>query len=171
MDCAIAGCSKTAWARTLCGNHYQQARRSGTLPAGPRSLPADVRFWKYVDKTDSCWNWIGSKRRRGYGRLKVNGKTFAAHRYSYELNVGPIPEGLHLDHLCKNTSCVNPDHLEPVTCAENIRRGETGKWQQPWTACSKGHELTDDNVRISSDGRRRCLACYEQSKAARRRNP
>lgn len=120
-----------------------------------------------VDKSGDCWVWTGSKRRRGYGRINIEGKSVVAHRFAYELLVGPIPDGLHLDHLCRNTSCVNPDHLEPVPCGENIRRGLTGKWQKPWAYCSKGHEMTDENTRIMS-GRRRCVTCYEDRKTAKR---
>lgn len=72
-----------------------------------------------------CWIFSNgdSPGGNGYGRLRRNGRSIPAHRYSYEVRVGPIPEGLELDHLCRNTQCVNPDHLEPVTGAENRRRG------------------------------------------------
>jgi endogenous inhibitor of DNA gyrase (YacG/DUF329 family) len=74
---------------------------------------------------EDCWLWEGCTR-GGYGRLKIDGKMSEAHRASYEYHVGKIPEGLVLDHLCRNRSCINPAHLEPVTTAENIRRGEQG---------------------------------------------
>src|SRR5580698_2584776 len=81
------------------------------------------RFWRLVEKTESCWNWKGGKT-NGYGCFQIAKVNFRAHRLAYELLRGPIPTGLHLDHLCRNRSCVNPDHLEPVTQRENTLRGE-----------------------------------------------
>jgi predicted DNA-binding transcriptional regulator AlpA len=86
----------------------------------------EERFWEKVEPTGFCWEWTAFKDRKGYGRFRVDDRTMQAHRVAYELLVGPIPEGLHLDHLCRNTSCVNPDHLEPVDLAENVRRGYRG---------------------------------------------
>lgn len=85
---------------------------------------AETALSRYRE-VDGCWLWEGALR-GGYGRVKLDGRTQAAHRASYELHVGPIPSGLVLDHLCRNRSCVNPAHLEPVTTEENIRRGEQG---------------------------------------------
>jgi hypothetical protein len=82
-----------------------------------------VRFWRNVRKGDLCWNWAGSIDVCGYGRLWDGTRTVRAHRFSYELLVGPIPEGLVLDHLCRNTRCVNPEHLEAVTHRDNLLRG------------------------------------------------
>lgn len=87
------------------------------------------RFWtkvKLVKQGGACWEWIGTTDRNGYGHIWGGpGKgPLAAHRVAYELLVGPIPDGLCLDHLCRNTSCVNPQHLEPVTYAENYLRGK-----------------------------------------------
>lgn len=77
---------------------------------------------RYTILPDGCWRWDGKRDPKGYGRSELNGRCISAHRVMYILLRGPIPEGLHLDHLCNRTWCVNPDHLEPVTPEENRRR-------------------------------------------------
>jgi hypothetical protein len=72
------------------------------------------RFWAKVYRGDDCWEWLAAKSTAGYGRFKVAGGLVQAHRFAYEDIVGPIPDGLQLDHLCRNRACVNPDHLEPT---------------------------------------------------------
>lgn len=81
-------------------------------------------FWAKVRKTDTCWLWFGDRKDTGYGRYKFGRKNVAAHRFTYELAKGPIPEGLEIDHLCRVRNCVNPDHLEAVTHLVNVRRSE-----------------------------------------------
>jgi hypothetical protein len=94
----------------------------GSRPRGP----ALVRWASKVRKMpDGCWQWIGATDSKGYGRFGRGGRAGGVaivHRWTYEQFVGPIPTGLTIDHLCRNTSCVNPDHMEPVTRAENVRR-------------------------------------------------
>lgn len=115
------------------------------------------RFWAKVQKRDGengCWEWTSANFRR-YGLFWLNGKTEWAHRLAYELLVGPIPDGLTLDHLCRNPSCVNPAHLEPVTQSENARRANP-----PKTLCKHGHEYTEANtILLKSTGKRQCRIC------------
>jgi hypothetical protein len=130
--------------------------------------PAPERFWPKVDKNgpNGCWVWTASKCSAGYGRFVpvFYQSPQLAHRYAYELLVGPIPEGLQIDHLCRNPSCVNPTHLEPVTQLENVRRGDAGKNQTSKTHCPRGHEYTEENVyRVPSrPNGRQCRACRRE---------
>lgn len=88
---------------------------------------APERFMAKIQVDDNgCWLWTAAKDRYGYGSFTVGGIQYGAHRWSYQHHVGPIPEGLHIDHTCKVTACVNPEHLEPVTQMENNRRARTG---------------------------------------------
>lgn len=120
--CGVSGCVSAIYAKGLCGMHYQRVRHHGSV-ADPR-VPFEDRFWAKVDKDADCWEWRGSRNHKGYGLARRrDGKGIQAHRLAYELTVGPIPEGLEIDHLCVNRGCVNPSHLEPVTHTENIRRG------------------------------------------------
>jgi hypothetical protein len=96
------------------------------LSRSPKNTPAIERLVvKYRQSSAGCWEWTGRTNKDGYGKFYLGGVHVAAHRAAYELLVGPIPEGLVLDHLCCNPRCVNPEHLEPVTGAENLLRGMT----------------------------------------------
>ena len=88
-----------------------------------------ITLWIEEDRghTTPCWVWQRTKTSAGYANPVINGKVTYGHRYFYELVKGPIPEGLVIDHLCRMPSCVNPDHLEAVTNAENVRRGDRAK--------------------------------------------
>lgn len=143
-------------------------------------MPVEDRIKRAVtiDPDTGCWVWQRAKNREGYGRMSVpnshraGGGVWFAHRVSYEVFVGPIPEGLVLDHLCRNRACVNPDHLEPVTHKTNLRRGETLQAANLLkTHCPYGHEFSPENTRIIPRGRR-CIACERrrarESKARKR---
>jgi hypothetical protein len=110
-----------------------------------------------------CWVWQRSLDSHGYGRMMISGRRWLAHRLAYEIFIGPPPIGTELDHLCRNTRCVNPTHLEPVTHAENMRRGnvvESAKaWARAITHCPDGHPYSGDNLKFRPNGARRCREC------------
>lgn len=109
-----------------------------------------------------CWVWMGSRNVAGYGRIVHRRKHYAAHRLSYNIFVGPIPDGLHIDHLCKNKSCVNPSHLEAVTPRVNTLRSDcAAAVNARKTHCKRGHELTPDNIVRTRVGRN-CLKCSRE---------
>ena len=122
--------------------------------------PYFKRFLGQVQKTNECWLWTGHLS-RGYGRFTIAKRSYLAHRLSYELHIGLIPEGLQIDHLCRVRHCVNPHHLEPVTCRENLLRG-TGfvAIQSRRTHCPQGHEYTKANTRLSKQNERHCRKCH-----------
>lgn len=124
------------------------------------------------EPNSGCWLWDASTSADGYGRVMLNGRVQNAHRVSYEIHVGPVPEGLVVDHLCRNRCCVNPDHLEPVTERENFRRGYAGKHVRvPVTHCWRGHLYTEQNTYRDKKGVRSCRACrYISSEANNERD-
>ena len=155
--CSVEKCSKPVRARGVCGMHYERWRAHGHME-DPVKPPAE-RFWAFVDKTDTCWLWTGYKL-VGYGRFNVDvsrkakTRNVKAHRWAWEDANGPIPEGLQLDHLCRTPACVRPDHLEPVTHAENQRRKALTV-----THCPQGHAYDEANTYVRSSGKRQCKAC------------
>lgn len=170
--CAIQDCGQPHCARGYCQKHYARWRRYGdlTFPVAEYSTePLEIRWLKWVvEESPGCWLWQ-KPLDGGYGRIWVNGRHHLAHRYVYELLVGPIPDGLHLDHLCRVTNCVNPDHLEPVTCAENIRRGTCPQQRRHKApVCAAGHEFTPENT-YRYKNRRKCRICHRDYATQRRR--
>ena len=130
----------------------------------PRPVtPAQDRFWRYVDKTETCWVWTASQTPHGYGQFNAgDNRITRAHQFAYVLLVGPVPQGLELDHLCRNRLCVNPAHLEPVTHAENLRRAVRAAPRGQMTHCRKGHALAGANLYESPDGGRHCRTCRRE---------
>lgn len=155
--CSVEDCEREVIARGWCVGHYDRWRRYGQ----PLGAPAvRERFWSKVDKTETCWLWTAAKDTGGYGRFGVSGKVAFAHRHSYEFLVGPIPEGLELDHLCRVPACVNPSHLEPVTHAENLRRAITNAdHRRNQTSCIHGHPFDEANTIRRKNGGRGCREC------------
>lgn len=111
-----------------------------------------------IDGETGCWVWQGSAS-KGYGGFNAYGQFTLTHRFAYEALVGPIPDGLEVDHLCRNSLCANPDHLEPVTPQENKRRAMEARRLVLSTTCGRGHLLEGANVRIDKRGVRICKAC------------
>ena len=132
------------------------------------AAPPEERFWRYVGGTSSesgCWTWCGAVSGR-YGKFflrREHGvtKVAYAHRFSYEMHVGPIPEGMEIDHLCNNPLCVNPSHLDVVSGRENKRR--QGARQ---TECIHGHPYTAANTYYDGRGLRRCRTCAAERRRA-----
>ena len=132
-------------------------------------MPIEQRFFSHVQKTESCWLWT-ARCRNGYGQFRIGSrvrgdrKMVAAHRWYWELLNGPVPDGLEPDHLCRNRSCVRPDHLEPVTRQVNILRSPLARfngsrYQSAKVHCPYGHAYDEINTRIDKHGSKHCRRC------------
>lgn len=163
--CVVATCTSNAVAKGLCNRHWRRNHLYGDPLASAPQPTVEERFWAKVDKTDTCWLWTGAISDTGYGAFRAEVLT-SAHRYSYELNVGPIPDGLVLDHLCRNRACCNPEHLEAVTQRVNTYRGEAPTVKAFLAGvCLRGHDQgTYGRVSARKDGSRAafCDACIAE---------
>lgn len=183
--CAVDQCERPLHGRGLCAMHLQRLRRRGGVPPRP-SL--EERIWSKIDTSGgpvACWPWLDHRCIEGYGKFWVDrSQTSAmAHRVAYELVLGPIPVGMTIDHRCHTEAlraglcpggrsclhrrCCNPDHLDPVTHADNVLRGAgPPSLNARKTHCIRGHPLSGANVIVRFDGKGRgCRAC----EAGRRR--
>jgi HNH endonuclease len=139
-------------------------------------LPPIARFIPRIDvQANGCWLWKGTKDNYGYGRFMFDGKQLTAHRASYLLFVGPLPEGMEPDHLCKNPGCVNFTHLEAVTHRENTLRGNSfSAHNAAKTHCKYGHPFTHENTYNSPSWKnprwRGCRQCRNTYRIRRKPN-
>ncbi len=164
--CSVRRCGRESARRSLCHTHYDRWRKLGEvvsdIPIREKlnGMSPLQRFLRSVKKKKGCWGWRGATTKFGYGQLTNGGKHEMAHRLSYKLFVGALAKGMTIDHLCGNTSCVNPKHLEQVTQRENTLRGNavTAKNARK-TRCQNGHEFNSSNTRMSVDGKRICKIC------------
>lgn len=133
-----------------------------------KSRPPIDRLMEKVHEVESgCWEWTHYIEKSGYAKLWVDRRAVMAHRFSYEFHIGPIPEGLELDHLCRVRHCVNPWHLEPVTTAENVRRMVEHRtpYQHSRDACPNGHPYDAENTITTRTGRA-CATCKRDANRA-----
>lgn len=159
------GCGeRTPLAKTSRHGNVKGLPRRFVNPGHAARKPANEHFRK-EDRgyTTPCWVWQLSKNSDGYGNLWVDGSCKKAHRVYYEDHVGPIPDGLQIDHLCRVRICVNPEHLEPVTSRENSLRGITIAARNVSRAhCPNGHEYTPENTKVRNGHWRSCRECHRE---------
>lgn len=175
VSCKAPGCLRSA-PRGYCKRHAYHAQTHGNL-AVPSKSP-QTQFWARVDKRGprDCWPWKKGTNGQGYGFYTWEGKQRLTHRIAYTLTNGPIPDGLQIDHRChtpdctdhtkcRHRLCCNPVHLKAVTNAENNAADRTRRHTGPRvTHCPKGHEYTEDNTRIGTNGYRNCRTCERARK-------
>ena len=166
--CSIDGCDTVGTlVRGWCPKHYSRYKRHGD-PEHTKTIWGDDvrRFHSKIATTDAgCWHWTGTRNGNGYGQIKVQGVMWQAHRYSYLLRHGAIPDGAAVDHLCRNRGCVNPDHLEAVDVRTNTLRGEGVTAQNARRqTCAHGHTLTDRHDGLG----RYCPTCHREGDRLRK---
>ncbi len=176
--CTFPGCGGPYYSTGWCRTHYERARTNDGDPSRPEVSVQD-RFWAKVDKQagSGCWLWTSALTNNGHGVVMLDGRTQSAHRLAYEWLVGPIPDGLVLDHechnrdltcnagdLCPHRRCVRPDHIRATTQAINYR---SGRGNHAKTHCPQGHPYDKANTAYGPQGHRFCRACRKARNAAR----
>lgn len=183
--CSVDWCERQAHSRGFCSAHYYRWKTygdpllGGEMQARLCGTPKE-RFWPKVNKhgpipdyrpeLGPCWVWTAAMATGGYGAFGVGRRKVYAHRFAYELLVGPIPEGLEIDHLCRVRACVNPTHLEAVTHRENDIRGfgASGIHARK-THCFRGHPFDENNTYKRANGKRVCRTCTLERQNKRRK--
>lgn len=164
--CVIDDCDGIAPEGSYCLKHLTRWIRYGDASVNKKpgmygpAAALEARTQKSSDP-DGCWIWTGAIDGSGYGTMRIKNKSYSTHRVAYELARGEIPEGLFIDHLCRNRLCVNPSHMEPVTHVENQRRARS-------EFCERGHPMSGDNLRVTAAGRRSCRECDRLARSAKR---
>lgn len=131
-----------------------------------KTAPLHERFWRFITRgsDDECWVWRGGRRTTGYGMMggdrNTGKKVVSAHRVSWEIHNGPIPDGLIVCHTCEVKRCVNPAHVEPVTRQAHLLKSP--RWPGNWTECKKGHSLSGENLVPSMLPVRTCRTCWNE---------
>lgn len=160
--CEVPECPRSAEARGLCHSHFEWSRRHGQRPTRPILDTPKARFLAKVNKLPSGhWIWTGATASEGrYGAFYFSGRTRPAHRVAWVLWRGELDDEQVIDHLCRKTLCVNPEHLEPKTQRANILCGEApSALNAAKTHCKRGHAFTEQNIRWLAGGGRQCRAC------------
>ena len=177
--CVAAGCVRPARIKALCNAHYLRKRRYGDpLGSAPKRTMLERFESKIVRRESGCWEWSGAHfQTTGYAIFNVPSpkdgrwRPATAHRIGYQLFVGPIPDGLNIDHLCRNRGCVNPAHLEPVQQRTNMLRGDAPSAISVRTnRCQRGHEFTPQNTHVrirNGKPKRDCRECVRERDRAR----
>ena len=170
--CANPKCCKVFQAKS-CG---KQTSRFCCPPCGRYFSPVEARFWERFNKTNTCWLWNRPLQQTGYGQIFSEGRPIAAHRLSWQLHFGAIPEGMSVCHTCDVKHCVNPSHLFLGSPKDNTHDMiKKGRGLQPKTSCIRGHLLEGDNLYLRKDnGQRMCRACCrirQLERYRRLRNP
>lgn len=161
--CAESGCDRDKSPKAgygMCVLHYERRRRARTLgdlkPKNIRAKSALEKFLAYTEASKSCWWWTGPKNQHGYGLHVHDYVQTYAHRWAWQNFIGPIPDGMTIDHLCTNKVCVNPEHLEVVPIAVNSSRRHGNR-----VFCPRGHSMEDSYDRPDGDGRQ-CSTCISE---------